>query len=53
LRRCAACSSRPNSAADAGRFAGSSDIAFSIDAHTSAGIPSGRMSGTGVELIRK
>ena len=30
-----------------------SDIAFSIAAQTSAGIPSGRRSGTGVEVIRR
>jgi hypothetical protein len=50
--RSAACNSRPNSSADAGRFAGSSDVARSIDSHTLVGIPFGRISGTDVELIR-
>ena len=53
LCRCAACSSRPKSAADACRLAGSSDIASSIAVQTSSGIPLGRRSGTSVDVIRR
>ena len=53
LRRWAACSSRPNSSAEAGRSAGSIDIALSIAEHTASGMPSGRKSGMPAVLIRR
>lgn len=53
LRRCAACNSRPNSSAEAGRSAGSRAIALSIAEHTASGIPSARRFGTPVVLMRR